>query len=158
VFAALEDGAGRMWMSSNKGIFRAVKTEIEEAMDGRRAMVASVSYGTADGMKSAEGNGSSSSGLATREGRLWFGTIAGAVLLDPERLSTNAVRPEVHVEEIVLDGRALDRRTAGPWSPDTRAIEIHYTAPSFLVPERVAFRYRLEGYDTDWVEAGPRTT
>jgi signal transduction histidine kinase len=52
----------------------------------------------------------------------------------------------------------VERGAPVPWSPDTRAIEIHYTAPSFLVPERVAFRYKLEGYDADWVNAGPRRT
>ncbi len=158
VFAVLEDGAGRMWMSSNKGIFRAEKSGIEEAMDGKRALVTSVAYGTADGMKSAEGNGSSSSGLAAQNGMLWFGTIGGAIQIDPKHLSPNPVRPEVHIEEVLLDGRALDRGATGAWSPDTRAIELHYTAPSFLVPDRVAFRYRLDGYDPDWVNAGPRRT
>ncbi len=158
VFAVLEDGEGRMWMSSNKGIFRADKAEIAAVMDGRRASLTSVAYGTADGMKSAEGNGSSSSGLSTKEGMLWFGTIGGAVRVDPKHLASNPVRPEVHIEEILLDGRTLDRRAPRAWSPDTRAIELHYTATSFLVPERVAFRYKLEGYDPDWVDAGPRRT
>ena len=114
-------------------------------------------YGTADGMKSAECNGGANSGGQTRDGKLWFPTIRGVVRIDPDHLPTNPLRPPVAIEEVKVDervGRHLRRRCA--CRPARLTFEVHYTALSLAAPARVRFRYRLEGFDEAWVEAGTR--
>jgi len=155
----LEDGAGRFWMSSYKGIFRVGRGELNALAEGRVAAIRSVSYGTADGMRSAECfAGPSPAGWKLRDGRLLFPTIEGVVAVSPEHLPLNGVRPPVFVETLVADGRSFDTRAAVELPPGTERVEIGYTALSLLVPEKVRFRYRLFGYDRDWVEVGTRRT
>ncbi|MBI3131833.1 MAG: response regulator [Acidobacteria bacterium] len=157
VMTILEDDAGLLWMSCNKGIFSVPRREVEEAMEGRRARVTSTAYGTADGMRSAECNGGQPAGWKTRDGRLWFPTIRGVVVVDPRRLPSNPIPPPVAIEEVLIDGKPA---APGPLQlqPGTRTLEVHYTGLSFLAPEKVRFKYKLEGFDPEWVEAGGRRT
>lgn len=157
VFRILEDDRGYLWMSCNRGIFAVKKSELDELAEGKRSQVTSVHYGEADGMKSRACNGNvQPAGWKTRDGRLWFPTMKGAVMIDPERLQATLPLPPVLIEEVFADTAAVD--TDGPvrLAAGTRALELHYTAPSFLTPDRVRFKYRLEGFDDEWVDAGTR--
>ena len=80
-------------------------------------------------------------------------------MLDPRRLNFNKLPPPVHVEHIVADRKGIDVRAAGSridLPPLTRDLQIDYTALSLVAPEKVRFRYMLEGYDSDWQDAGNR--
>ncbi len=157
VFQILDDGHGNFWMSCNKGIFRANKRELAEVADGIRKTLHCVSYGVLDGMLSAECNGGfQPAGWKARDGRLLFPTTKGVAVVDPARLPSNTLPPPVHIEEVLVDQHegTLDRPIRIP--PGTKSLEIRYTALSFVIPERVRFEYRLEGYDREWVQAGTR--
>src|SRR6185436_405489 len=90
--------------------------------------------------------------------RLWFATIAGVAVVDPAHLPANTVPPPVGIEEVVIDGRRLP--VGGPLvvPPGTQKLDLHYTATSLRNPARVRFKYRLEGFDRDWVDAGTERT
>jgi ligand-binding sensor domain-containing protein len=157
VFTILDDHRGSLWMSCNRGVFRVARKDLNEFFGGRRAGVASVSYGEADGMKSAECNGSyQPAGWRGRDGRLWFPTIRGIVAVDPAAIHVNAESPPVVLERVVADGRDVDPTAGQTLLPGTRSVEFHYTGLSFLGTDRVRFRYRLDGFDADWVDAGTR--
>ena len=79
-----DDGSGNLWMSCNRGIYRVSQRELNDFADGRAASVTSFSYGVADGMLDAECNAASPSAVKTRDGRLWFATVKGAVVIDPQ--------------------------------------------------------------------------
>lgn len=114
-------------------------------------------FDMADGVRSNECNGGNqAAGCRTRDGRLWLPTMRGFVVFDPKVLKVNQVPPAVFIEEVMIDGDPLDpgRRALQP--PGRGELEFHYTALSFLTPERARFQYRLDGYDRDWVEAGSR--
>ena len=91
---------------------------------------------------------------ATRsnDGRLWFANESVAQMLDPDRLYRNAVRPPVHIEDVIAAQRNYSPRNGLRLPPLTRDLEIDYTALSFMLPQKVRFRYKLEGYDRDWQE------
>jgi len=154
----IEDDRGDVWMSCNKGLFRVAKRELDEVADGTRARVSPVVYGIADGMKSAECNGGSPAGWKTRDGTLWFPTIRGAVRIDPKHLPTNPLRPPVAIEEVRLDESVVDPAAPLRLTPGMQTLEVHYTALSLTAPAQVRFRYRLEGLEEAWVEAGTRRT
>lgn len=150
---------GWLWMSSNKGVFRAPKQDVNDLLDGKRTHIATVAYGTADGMKSRECNGGfQPAGWKAHDGRLWFPTIRGAAVVDPARLRTNPLPPPVVLEEVRIDGAPAARAARIEVPPDTATLEFHYTGLSLVAPERVRFRYKLENYDADWIDAGPRRT
>jgi signal transduction histidine kinase/ligand-binding sensor domain-containing protein len=156
VFQVLEDAAGRFWLSGNKGLSRLEGDDLRAAARGERPSVSPVGYGAADGMKSDECSGvAQPAGWRAHDGRLWFPTARGVVVVDPGRIPLNTVPPPVEVERVVVDGEPA----ASPEVPPGRQrFEFHYTALSLVAPRKVAFKYRLEGFDTDWIGAGPRRT
>ncbi|HKC24074.1 MAG TPA: two-component regulator propeller domain-containing protein [Thermoanaerobaculia bacterium] len=158
-FSILEDGRERFWISSNRGIFRVGRRQIEDVLDGRARAVTCTVYGVSDGMAASQCNGSSfPSAWRTKDGRLWFGTVRGLSVIDPERIPTNRKPPHVQLEEVIADGKPLPRGGAATLPPGVEKLELHYTALSFLAPDRVRFRYKLEGYESAWTEAGTRRT
>ena len=91
-------------------------------------------------------------------GKLWIANQGGVQVLDPDHLLGNSVAPPVHIEEIIADHTRLEPSTGLVLPPLTHDIEIHYTALSFSVPQKVRFRYMLESRDTTWQEPGTRRT
>ena len=157
VFAILEDRRGNFWMSSNQGIHRVSKQQLNDFADGKITKIRSVSYGRADGMLNIECNGGRHpSAIKTRDGRLWFPTFDGIVVVDPEAVILNDQPPQVVIETIVLDREELDVRLPVEVRPGKDNLEIQYAGLSFIKPEHVQFKYRLEGLDEDWVDAGNR--
>jgi hypothetical protein len=106
----------------------------------------------------AECNGTQHGAWKSRDGRLWFATVKGLAMADPARIEINTIAPTVVLEQIVADGTRLAPSGALRLPPGTGRLEFGYTALSFRNPVAVRFRFRLEGFDRDWVDAGPRRT
>src|SRR5436190_35430 len=151
----LEDDHGNLWMSCNRGIYRASRKELNELADGRIKTINCVSYGVADGMKTTETNGGGQpAGWKDREGKLWFPTIKGVVMIDPNRL--NLLPQPTVIEQVLVDKVAVDSRQTITMRPGQSDLEIHYAGLNLTAPEKVRFKYKLEGYDRDWVDAKDR--
>jgi signal transduction histidine kinase len=161
-FQILEDDNRHFWISSNRGIYSVAKDELNEFADGRRAGVTAVAYGKSDGMLNAECNGGRSpAGIRARDGRLWFPTQDGVAVIDPQNIKTNSQPPPVVIETIKIDNElsAVPSITDGSSltvEPSQNNFEITYTALSFINSENLRFKYRLEGLDDDWIDAGTR--
>jgi ligand-binding sensor domain-containing protein/signal transduction histidine kinase len=172
----LDDDKGRLWLGSNRGIACVNKEEMQELIAGKIAAVYPQVFGRAEGMLSEEcAGGFCPAGLRTTSGRLWFPTLKGLVVVDPGVHLSKSPEPAVLLEQVAVDGvahtvfatsvsprgeRDLDftGTTNGILSlgPGRHRIEFQYTALGFDSPERIRFRYRLHGLDSDWVEAGNR--
>ncbi len=154
----LSDAQGNLWMSTPTGLWVADRGDLDAFADGKIAWVRTTTYGTADGMKTAEASPPSSQPAAcrTRDGRLWFTTEKGVVIADPAHLPHNGLIPPVLLEEIVVDGRTASPAGDLRIAAGADRLEFHYTSLSMLIPARVRFRYKLEGYDREWVDAGTR--
>jgi diguanylate cyclase (GGDEF)-like protein len=155
-WSILEDSAGNLWMGSNRGIYRVSRAQLNAFADGKINAITSTVYGTADGMRKRETNAGGPAAIRTRDGRLWFGTTAGVAVVDPRSMPVNRVPPPVVIEDVVADGKRVAENSALP--PGTRSIELHYAGLSFVSPEKVRYRYKLEGFSGDWVEAETRRT
>jgi diguanylate cyclase (GGDEF)-like protein len=159
IFQILEDDDGNLWMSCNKGIFRVSKKQLNDFAAGTVSSITSTAFGKADGMKSSECNGTSQpAGWKSRDGTLWFPTTIGAVRIDPRHLVTNSVAPPVSIEDVIIDKKHLSGTGALRALPGAGELEIHYAALSLVDAEKVRFRYRLEGFDSAWVDPGTRRT
>ena len=169
VFQILEDDFGWFWMSCNRGIYRVRKQELEDFAAGRINAVNSLAYNKSDGMPSTEGNGGHwPAGVKTRDGRLWFPTMGGLAMIDPASVKANTQPPPVIVEAMRINNQAVpydvwdaalgSAQTAIEIRPGQDNFEIAYTALSFINSENLRFKYKLEGADHDWVDAGTRRT
>jgi len=164
IYQILEDHQGNLWMSCNKGIFTVSKQELNQFAAGKSNSFQCVSYNEKDGLKSRECmGGTQPPGWKTRDGKLWFPTIKGVIMIDPTQIKTNPYPPPVVIEKITADDRSLQP----PFLTDAENVifpagidrlDIHYAGLSLLVPDKVRFKYRLEGFDKDWVKVGNRRT
>lgn len=159
IFRVLSDGRGGVWMTSNRGLSRVARAELDAVAEGRAREVHSEVYTETDGLRSPEfAGGSFPSGVVTRDGRLWLPSVKGVVIVDPARMEAAAPPPPTYLERIVVDGHSFDPQAPVTVGPGAGHLEFYYTAFQFVAPARLRFRYKLEGFDTDWVDAGARRT
>ncbi len=155
VFAILDDDNDHFWLSSNRGIARLARADIDALDRGTLAQIEPVWYGKNDGMLSSQANGASQTpGWRTRDGRMWFGTANGVVIVDPAHQYVNLLPPPVAVEHMLVDGKDIDPDRVGRIGPGIERMELRYAAMSYVAPAAVKYRYRIEGFDRDWIDAG----
>jgi len=159
IYQLLEDDAHQFWFSTNKGLFTVARSALEDLAAGGTHPADFHAYGAKDGMRSAEFNGgNTSAGTRTPDGLLWFPSIRGIVRIDPSHIGTNALPPPVIIEQIAVDGEPLTLTDGAEVAPGAERWEFHYTGLSLRVPQRSLFKYRLDGFDKDWIDAGSRRT
>lgn len=164
ILEILEDDFGNLWMSCYSGVFRISKKNLENFDRGLTRIISCVAYGRGDGMGSVQCNGvGKPSGWKTKDGRLWFPTTRGIVVADPQvAIEMKREQPPVFIEEVTAKkelrfSSMTDRRPASiVLEPGHDEIEFRFAALSFREPERNRFKYKLEGVDSDWVDAGER--
>lgn len=154
----LEDGAGNLWLGGDGGVYHVSKAELERTAGIPGANVHAVSYGQADGLRMAETLfGSMPCAWKARDGRLWFATIAGVAVVDPAHVPKIEPAPQVLIEKATFNNTRLSLENGLRLGPGPGNLTVAFTAPSFIAPERLGFRYRLEGFDPDWVAADARS-
>lgn len=157
VSSILEDDRGRFWMSGNRGVSRVARSELVAFTEKRVRHVHTVLYAEADGLRNAETNGGfQPAAWKDGQGRLWFPTVRGLAVVDPARVGTVEPVPPVSLEEVVVDGASRPPAASVEIGPGRPNVELRYTALSLTDPQHLTFRYRLQGFDDDWVEVGPR--
>ncbi len=156
VYCILEDDVGYFWMSCNKGIFRARKADVNAFLDGNLQQITCTVLGGAGSIHC--NGGGQPAGWKGSDGRLYFPTMTGVAAINPKNISSNILPPPVIIEEIKADNTMLNLNAAAELPATIKKIEFHYTATSLTASEKVRFKYLLEGYDKDWVEAAARRT
>lgn len=159
VFHILEDRQGYLWMSSNRGIHRVSKRELDAVADGTASRVTALSLGKSDGLLNAECNGGTwPGGAIAPDGTLWFPTQDGVVVVDPPTIASASRQVPPRIESVSIDRTEVPLGAPIRIRPGQEALEIQYTGLSLVNSDRIRFRYRLDGLDHDWVEAGTRRT
>ncbi len=153
----LEDERGNLWMLGNRGLSFVHREQLNAFADGRQESVSSVSFGRAEGMTEGSG-GRQPAGWRTEDGKMWFPTVDGLAMIDAGNFRINPVAPLVMIERVLAGRRELVPAPEVALDAGERDLEIHYAASSFAAPEKVRFRYRMDGYDSDWLDAGARRT
>lgn len=157
VFAIEEDNRGNFWISSNRGIYRVKKKELNDFADGKIEKINSVGYGRQDGMLNNECNGGRQpASIKDKDGKIWFPTQDGVVVIDSEAESYNTIPPSVVIESATVERQQVDIRNGLVIQPGKRNIEINFTGISLIKSSQIKFKYRLEGHDPDWIDAGTR--
>ncbi len=155
-----QDNSGNFWIGSHAGIFRIQKSEMDQCLN-KEIPVRPLVYGIGDGMPTLECSGGFQPvAFKTGDGKLWFSTSKGIVVIDPDDIKVNQLEPPVHIEKVLVDGQAAEgiNSTNGPLriGPGRQRFEFDYTGISFVAPEKIAFKYRLDGLDPGWTDAGTK--
>ena len=157
IYNVLDDGQGGFWLSSGKGIHRVAKADLNALAGGIKRPLNVVSVGYREGLRSAAlVAGTQPNACLDQTGRLLFCSLRGLVQVSPGTQTVNSRIPPVTIENVLINHspQPVDRMAEVP--PGIGEVEIHYAGLSYVAPEKVHFKYRLEGIDAGWFDAGPR--
>ena len=155
VISFIEDGAKRWWLYTECGVVELPDSEIQRWWANPEAALQTHVYDVLDGAR-PQGRPSFNSAAYSPDGRVWFASGFVLQMVDPSRLSQKAPPAETYVESVTVDRKEFAATDGLKLSAHPRDLQVDYTSPSFLIPQRVKFRYRLDGYDHDWHDAGTR--
>jgi signal transduction histidine kinase/ligand-binding sensor domain-containing protein len=150
----VEDDAHSFWLYTACGLVRIARSELDAwAVDPKR-IIQSTTFDISDGVRLRAIAVSEYTPRVAKasDGKLWFLPFDGVSVIDPRHLSLNQLPPPVHIEQVKADGKTYDATRGLRLPPLVRDLSIDYTALSLVAPERVRFRYKLEGQDPDWKE------
>jgi len=154
----VEDNHGMMWFGSSRGLFKVEKSDLLECAAGKTSEITALRYGKLDGLAgfSAAANYQPCAWKA-KDGRLWFVSRKGIVIADPAQ-AAERTEPQVFIEKLQVDGRprVVNGETRIPSA--ARKLDFDFTAPTFVSPEKVRFRYRLAGLEQEWNDGGTLRT
>lgn len=157
IYGILDDGNGNLWLGSSKGVFRTSKAKLLALAAGHDETFSPDLYGTADGMRISEcSSGGHPAAWKARDGSLWFATLRGVTTVDPAHMPVNRVPPLVAMEQVSVDDAVVSGDQGEKFGPGHTRFAFQYAGLSFVVPQKVRFRYKLDGLDRDWVDAGTR--
>jgi len=141
------DDQGFLWVDSSRGLFRASLQNLNDFADGKTDRVSCIAYNHPAAVRPADWGAQENSGCRTADGRIWFPSSKGLVMIDPSNIPTNKVAVQVHIYRVRVNGVDMAGNKAAVVQPGRGELEFYYTAPSFIAPQAVRFQYWLEGYD-----------
>ena len=154
IITLIEDKEKRWWLYTHCGVVEFSDSELQRWWANPDAIIQNRVYDAFDG---AQPNiGSFSASASTSDGRVWFSSGVVVQMVDPSRLSQKALPAETYIESLVADRKEFKSTPNLKVPPIPRDLQIDYTSPTFSIPQKVKFRYRLDNYDRDWHEAGTR--
>jgi len=160
-----EDDAKAFWLSTPCGLLRILRPQLDawaaavDKGESLRPPIQATVFENFDGVRSTSDVTYFNPAVAkSSDGKLWFSSLEGLSVIDPRHLPFNPTAPPVYIEEIVADGQIYTASDASAKRLHARVrdVVIDYTALSLVAPEKMRFRYKLEGMDTDWQDAGTR--
>ena len=155
LYGLVLDNKNALWLYAQCGLVRVSDTELQEWWNGTNASVKVETFDVFDGARPWAAAFQSHTSLSP-DGRLWFANENVVQMIDPGQLSRNTALPSVHVEEVIADRKHYYPEGELRLPPLTGDLEIDYTALSFVGPQKVRFRYKLEAHDAEWQEPGTR--
>jgi ligand-binding sensor domain-containing protein/signal transduction histidine kinase len=164
--AIVEDGRGNLWLGASTGIYRVSRQQLEAFASHAIKHFDVAAYGVADGMRINECSSGHPAAVRTPDGTLWFATLRGISVTNPEHQQENRLPPPVVIENVTIDDQPAPILLP-PWKvdknlgvikvqPGQTRLALHYAGLSFVAPARVRYRYRLDGFDSQWIDAGAR--
>lgn len=152
-YKILEDSLGYLWLTTNVGIYRISLADLNALADGEDKEAAVAWFTDEDGMPSpACSQTTPGSAIGCRGEKLCFATAGGVAVVEPNRVLPSQYAPPVHIEKVLFDRALVDMNASAILGPGRNDIEFDYTALEYGFPDRLHFRYRLDGWDQGWSE------
>lgn len=156
VHAIVEDDDGALWLMTGCGLVRISGADLSTWSANPAAKVEARLYDSTDGMRGGMATGYFRRAAKSKDGRLWFAAYDGVAVVDPRHLPENRVPPGVKIDGVATGNKMYTSDSGLRLPALTKELRIGYTAMSFVAPEKIHFRYRLDGFDSEWQEAGGR--
>ena len=152
VNSIVPDNLGNLWMACSTGIIRVNLRSANEVADRKSSNLDMRLFDGMDALRTIDLTETEAVACKTADGKIWFPGPLGPVEIDPAHIPTNPVEPPVYIQKVLVDGIPHATTNAVPRGGGELAFQ--YTAISFIAPQKIRFRYKLEGYDIDWIDGG----
>src|SRR5262249_29572892 len=147
----IKDRAGSLWLPASCGLLKMEALELQEWRHNPRSRPSFTTFDALDGaVPPGRGYPLEPTMSLGPDGKVWYATGTTIQMVDPDQLYKNHRPPSVHVEQLIADDRSFQPAGSLRLPPNTHSLEIDYTALSFSLPQKVLFRYLLEGHDKGW--------
>jgi ligand-binding sensor domain-containing protein/signal transduction histidine kinase len=156
IYSIVPDDLGRLWVDSGRGIFSVSRKSMNDFADGKTHEVECVAYDGPESVKPSDKTTQEHVACKTPDGRIWFPSANGVVVVDPAHILVNRVAPSVLIDSVRANGVEMVKSNSLIVPPGAGEVEIHFATLSFISPHNVRIRHQLEGYDKDWVESKDR--
>jgi signal transduction histidine kinase/ligand-binding sensor domain-containing protein len=155
IYSFVQDQQKRWWLNTQCGVVEFADSELQQWRANSDAVIQPRLYDVLDGARPSA-RPPFNSATSSPDGRVWFANSGVVQMLDPSRLSQKALPAQTYIESVVVDRKEFPASGNVRLAPHPRDLQINYTSPTFLIPRNVKFRYRLDGYEHDWHDAGTR--
>ncbi len=157
LFGVTTDKRGHFWFACSKGVFSIEQEDLAKFATGKLATVPTTPLSPLDSLRTVECQQDAQPAVKVMsDGRIWFSTIRGVLVVDPGRWQRVLPATSVVVEDVIINGKSEEPRQLQLVPPGNANLTFRYAALSYVSSSRITFRYRLEGFDKNWVDAGAR--
>ena len=156
IYGVIDDDLGNIWLSSNVGLIKIRKRDFDAIDSDKKETLFPSVYGTAEGMMTTECSNGFPSCAKTKDGKLWFPTVKGVVMVDPYDFGLKVKNIPLVIERVKINGEYFNPDSVINVSPGKGDLEFYFAALSFKTLEKMRYRYMLKGFDKEWVEGGKR--
>ena len=156
IYNLVPDDHGSLWAWASRGFFQVSRRNLNDYAAGKIDRVECAAYYGLEDVKSFEKGQQELSGCKTSDGRIWFPTAQGVVMISPTNIVSNPVPPPVYIHAVRANGRELNEVTQAVVPPGKGELEFYYAGLSFIAPQKIEYHYKLDGYDKEYVQAGTR--
>jgi ligand-binding sensor domain-containing protein/two-component sensor histidine kinase len=157
IYGIAGDDRDRLWMACSNGIFSVNRSDLLQFAAGAIQKFVSTPYIPTDALRTIECKpGVQPAVWKMRNGALWFSTIKGVIVLDPGHMDRKLAPPPVVIEDVTVNGQREEPRRIESMLPGRKNLGFRYTGLSYYAPSRITFRYKLDGFENNWTEAGAR--
>ena len=156
IYGFVSETPDRLWMACSKGFFWVNRSDLLKFAHGQVPKIVSSPYSPLDGLRTTQGTpGVQPVAIRGKDGRLWFSATAWLLAVSPDLVLRGSAAPVV-IEDVTINGNTVDPAGVKSLGPGRTNVELQYTALTYIAPQRLSFRYMLEGYDRGWFDAGAR--
>ena len=157
IYGMAEDSNRDLWLAAKTGIFQIRRSDLDGLVSGTVSKVAIASYGTSDGLRVQECSGGGHPAVwKDHLGAIWFSTAKGVAVLAANHNVLNAVPPPVVLENVSIDDQVFEPSQITKVGAGHTRLSFEYAGLSYVAPQKVRFKYKLDGFDRAWVDAGTR--
>ncbi|SFI55631.1 sensor histidine kinase [Planctomicrobium piriforme] len=157
IFGLVAETEDRLWLACSRGIFHVSRAEVLACAAGTIPRIKSNPFTPSEALRTVEcQRGVQLPVYQVDDGKIWFATNQGVLIVNPAQMTRKFPPPQVIVEEMQVNGKNADLKSSLRLPPGLTNVTFRYTAATYAIPQRVGFRYMLEGFDKDWIDAGQR--
>ncbi len=157
IFGIITDARDHLWIGCSKGLFTVNRKDLVQLATGAAKSVRIMPISPTDSLRTAECRPGMSPAIALmNDGRIWVSTFRGIVVINPQNIPRKLNAPPVVIDSVIVNGTEMRPEDIVNMWPGNKNIEFRFTALSYIAPTRIRFKYRLDGFDRDWVDAGTR--